>query len=148
MTAFPYRSARPEDDDVNGVEELAEFAVLVARSSLGAPQSLDNQRLGQELCERYEVLDAGLPALEGDRLFAVARHLHTLGLHGFAELTFRDAARRGSAPAAAVLAGLLDDHGPRRPAAPVSSTIAVGQRNGPATWWADFRRRVGRRGSR
>jgi hypothetical protein len=98
MTTCRYRSAQPRGIEANRVDELAEFAVLVALSPLGTPAALESQRLGRELCERHDALDAEIPVIEADRLFAVARHLHALGLHGFAELTYRAAATRDSTP--------------------------------------------------
>ncbi len=96
------------DRGANRIDELAEFAVLVARSSLGTPEALDNQRLGQALRERHEAPDAETPAIDPDRLFTVAQHLQALGLHGSAELTYGTAAKQGSTAAAAALANLLD----------------------------------------
>jgi hypothetical protein len=111
MTIVTGSGALPDGIEPDRADELEEFAVLMAQSSLGTPESLDSQRLGQELCERYETPDAETPAIDENRLFAVARHLETLELYGPAELTYRTAATQGSTDAAAALADLLDRDG-------------------------------------
>jgi hypothetical protein len=109
MTRITCRGARSEDVDAHRADQLADFAELVARSSLGTDESLDNQRVGQELRERQETPDPA--GIDGDRLFAVARRLQAHALYGPAEMTYRMAATRGSTAAAAALANLLDRDG-------------------------------------
>lgn len=111
MTIVPHRDADSNDIDPDRVDELARFAELVARSSLGTPEALDNQRLGQELRERLEPVDNDPPAIDPARLFAVGQHLQARGLYGPAELTYRTAATQHSTDAAAALADLLERDG-------------------------------------
>jgi hypothetical protein len=111
MTIVTCSSVPSEDTDPDRADELAEFAALVARSSLGTPEALDNQRLGQDLREQHESRNVETPAIDAERLFAVAQHLQALELYGSAELTYRTAAAKGSTTAAAALADLLDRDG-------------------------------------
>jgi hypothetical protein len=107
MTIVPCRSARSTTIEPDRTDELADFAVLMARSSLGTPEALDNQRFDQELRERREALDDETPTIDGHRLFSIAQHLQMLKLYGSAELTYRMAAAKGSTAAAIALADLL-----------------------------------------
>jgi hypothetical protein len=100
--------------DLSEADRLAEFAGVVARSSLGTPEALAHKRLGAEMRRRFEarvLVDTPNPPSGDDLMLAVGRHLQHLELCGAAELAYQCAAERGSMPAIAELAGLLDRQG-------------------------------------
>ena len=111
MTMSARGGASSRSSEPSGPDALAEFAVLVARSSLGTQEALDSRRHGQELRERDEASDVHAPAIPPDAMFAAAQHLQALEFHDSAELAYRTAATSGSTAAAVALADLLDHHG-------------------------------------
>ena len=107
MTVVSRHHMPSEDTSPSRAERLAAFAAVVARSSLGTPEALDDQQLGREVRKRYEPPNADGLAIGADLMLAVGQHLQGLALDGAAELAYLTAVERGSADAAVALADLL-----------------------------------------
>jgi hypothetical protein len=90
-----------------------EFADVVARSSLGTPKAVGNQRLGHEMRLRLESRAAATsdPPTEEAVILAVGHRLRAGELYGAAELAYVFAAERGWLPAIRTLIELLDRQG-------------------------------------